>query len=35
MTLQDLDEFVSSKEQIMINLAVHHLLTSGYEIDVN
>ncbi len=27
--IQDVDEFVSSSEQIWRNLAVHHLLTNG------
>ncbi len=27
--IQDVDEFVSSSEQIWINLAFHHLLTNG------
>ncbi len=27
--IQDLDEFVSSSEQIWRNLALHHLLTNG------
>ncbi len=27
--IQDLDEFVSSSEQIWRNVALHHLLTNG------
>ncbi len=27
--IQDVDEFVSSSEQIWRNLALHHLLTNG------
>ncbi len=27
--IEDVDEFVSSSEQILINLALHHMLTNG------
>ncbi len=34
--MQDVDEFDSSSEEIWRNLALHHLLTSGYsESEVN
>ncbi len=29
MAIQDVDEFISSSEQIWSNLALHHLLTIG------